>query len=165
MMKKIIMANYNCDNCGDCVKACMQKNKVGRIAIMEKDGKYIPILCQHCASAPCKEVCPVLAIEHKDGYVYLNEDVCIGCGLCALACPFGAILMEDKAYKCILCDGDEPACVKACSKRCLELVDVNELIFAKRDKSLDLFGKMTLPSQKTDNSLISKITIDAKVQP
>ncbi|WP_456471854.1 4Fe-4S dicluster domain-containing protein [Methanocaldococcus sp.] len=158
-MKKIMMTNFTCDNCGDCVKACMQVNKVARIGIMKKEDRYLPIVCQHCRKAPCKEVCPVEAIEFKDDFVYLDEEKCIGCGLCALACPFGAITMQDVAYKCILCNGEEPACVKACSKRCLELVDVNELTFIKRDKTLDLMYKMG----KSDKKIIDKIVSEAKL--
>ena len=152
----VVVNVSSCIGCRRCERSC----PVNGITFNE-----FPIKCMHCDKNPCLYACPENAIERINNKVVVIKDKCIGCGLCALACPFGAIIMEDKAYKCILCDGDEPACVKACSKRCLELVDVNDLIFAKRDKSLDLFGKMTVPTQKTDNSLISKITIDAKVKP
>ena len=141
MMKKIIMTNFNCDNCGDCVKACMEKNKVGRIAIMEKDGKYIPILCQQCASATCKEVCPVSAIEHKDGYVYLNEEICIGCGLCALACPFGAIRIDGIAIKCNGCyKRDVEICKEVCPTGAIN--NLEEILSNKLTTTLDKFSKL-----------------------
>ncbi|WP_423792213.1 4Fe-4S dicluster domain-containing protein [Methanocaldococcus indicus] len=161
-MKKIMMINDLCDNCGVCIRACMKKHKVSRIAIMEKNKKYLPIVCQHCTSAPCKDVCPVGAIYFKNGYVYLDENICIGCGLCALACPFGAIVMEDKAYKCILCDGEEPVCVKACPKKCLDVVDVNELTFKKREKVLPIFEKIKLDGNKPSD-VIDKIITPAKI--
>jgi len=37
-------------------------------------------------------VCPVKAITLRNGSVALNEGLCIGCKMCALACPFGAIV-------------------------------------------------------------------------
>jgi carbon-monoxide dehydrogenase iron sulfur subunit len=166
IMKKIIMVNSECDNCGDCVKACMELHKISRIAILEHEDRYLPVICQHCASAPCKEVCPVEAITHKeDGTVYLDEEKCIGCGLCAIACPFGAISMSDVAYKCILCSGqDECACVKACSKRCLELVEINDMVFDRRGKALENFAKLKVSSTTSkEGNILSKIASSAKV--
>ena len=49
------------------------------------------IQCRHCEDAPCAEVCPVAAITHGESSIDLNEGTCIGCKMCALACPFGAI--------------------------------------------------------------------------
>ncbi|WP_421077135.1 4Fe-4S dicluster domain-containing protein [Methanothermococcus sp. Ax23] len=166
-MKKIVMINDKCDNCGDCVKACMGLHGVSRIGILEHDGRYLPVVCQHCASAPCKEVCPVEAIENKDGVIYLEESKCIGCGLCAMACPFGAISMSDVAHKCSLCmeqEDDECACVKACSKRCLDLVDIFDIVFDKRVKNLENMSKLNLKSGKKEGgTLLSKIASSAKV--
>lgn len=51
----------------------------------------MPVQCRHCEDAPCLKVCPVQAISQVDGAVQLNEGLCIGCNLCAVACPFGAI--------------------------------------------------------------------------
>ncbi|ENN96498.1 4Fe-4S ferredoxin iron-sulfur binding domain protein [Methanocaldococcus villosus KIN24-T80] len=160
-MKKVMMTNFLCDNCGDCVRACMEVNKVSRIYIIEKDKKFVPIVCQHCASAPCKEVCPVNAIYHENSVVKLDLDKCIGCGLCALACPFGAIVIDDKAYKCVLCK--ETACVKACSKGCLEIVEVNDIINLRKEKASELFVKIKVNGSKK-GEIIDKIVANAKIQ-
>jgi len=163
-MKKLIMVNDQCDNCGACIKACASLHGVSRIGIMEHNGRYLPIVCQQCTAAPCKDVCPVEAIESRDGVIYLDGSKCIGCGLCALACPFGAITMMDIAHKCSLCveRDDECACVKACSKRCLDIVDINDIIFERRSKNLEIMGKLRKKEFKKD-SIISKIIIPAKV--
>ncbi|MBW9223949.1 4Fe-4S dicluster domain-containing protein [Methanothermococcus sp. SCGC AD-155-E23] len=163
-MKKLIMVNDQCDNCGACVRACAILHGISRIGIMEHNGRYLPIVCQHCAAAPCKEVCPVEAIEKRGEIIYLDGSKCIGCGLCALACPFGAITMEDIAHKCSLCieREEEYACVKACSKRCLEVVDINDLIFEKRSKNLEIISKLRRREFRRD-SIISKILVPAKV--
>jgi Fe-S-cluster-containing dehydrogenase component len=91
---------------------------------------HFPKSCLHCADAPCVTVCPTGASYKRtsDGIVLVNEDDCIGCGLCAWACPYGAREMDALAgvmKKCTLCvDRIEnihipevdriPACVRAC---------------------------------------------------
>ncbi len=91
---------------------------------------HFPRSCLHCEDAPCVTVCPTGASYKRveDGIVLVNEDACIGCGLCAWACPYGAREMDAEAgvmKKCTLCvdrihneelaEADRvPACVKAC---------------------------------------------------
>jgi formate dehydrogenase iron-sulfur subunit len=80
-------------------------------------------VCKHCARAGCLEACPTGSILRTElGSVYVQPDVCNGCGYCVSACPFGVIerLPDDgRAFKCTLCydrqkEGLEPACAKAC---------------------------------------------------
>ncbi len=81
-------------------------------------------VCKHCANAPCQEACPTGAIIHTEfDTVYVQQDICNGCGYCIVACPFGVIARDNEgdhqAHKCTLCydrlkDGMEPACAKAC---------------------------------------------------
>ena len=89
-----------------------------------------PRSCLHCDDAPCVTVCPTGASYKRaeDGIVLVNEDACIGCGLCAWACPYGAREMDADAgvmKKCTLCvdriynenlpeEDREPACVRTC---------------------------------------------------
>jgi len=50
------------------------------------------ITCHHCAGAPCLKVCPIDCIAtSEDGCVSVDEKRCIGCKLCTIACPYGAI--------------------------------------------------------------------------
>ncbi|WP_424989926.1 4Fe-4S dicluster domain-containing protein [Fluviibacterium sp. S390] len=91
---------------------------------------HFPKSCLHCDDAPCVTVCPTGASYKRteDGIVLVNESSCIGCGLCAWVCPYGAREM-DKAEgvmkKCTLCvdriyndnlpeEDREPACVRTC---------------------------------------------------
>jgi formate dehydrogenase iron-sulfur subunit len=80
-------------------------------------------VCKHCERAGCLEACPTGAIVRTEqGAVYVQPDICNGCGYCVVACPFGVIdKREDdgRAFKCTLCYDrlkvdDEPACAKAC---------------------------------------------------
>ena len=89
-----------------------------------------PRSCLHCEAAPCVTVCPTGASYKRveDGIVLVNEDACIGCGLCAWACPYGARELDAAAgvmKKCTLCvdriynenlpeEDREPACVRTC---------------------------------------------------
>ena len=91
---------------------------------------HFPRSCLHCEDAPCVTVCPTGASfkRGEDGIVLVDEDKCIGCGLCAWACPYGAREMDlDQGVmkKCTLCVdriyNEElqqhervPACVAAC---------------------------------------------------
>ena len=91
---------------------------------------HFPKSCLHCEEAPCVTVCPTGASYKRveDGIVLVNENACIGCGLCAWACPYGAREMDSEAgvmKKCTLCvdriynenipeEDRQPACVRAC---------------------------------------------------
>ena len=91
---------------------------------------YFPKSCLHCEDAPCVTVCPTGASYKRveDGIVLVNESACIGCGLCAWACPYGAREMdaaEGVMKKCTLCvdriynvnlpeEDRVPACVRTC---------------------------------------------------
>jgi Fe-S-cluster-containing dehydrogenase component len=61
--------------------------------------------------------CPVEAIDiNSAGAKDVHDDVCVGCKLCTLACPYGTIFYDpetEKAFKCNLCGGD-PQCASAC---------------------------------------------------
>ncbi|WP_343289962.1 4Fe-4S dicluster domain-containing protein [Ferrimonas balearica] len=60
---------------------------------MKQTHSTAPVLCRHCEDAPCAKVCPVTAITVSRDAVVVNESLCVGCTLCAIACPFGAIAM------------------------------------------------------------------------
>jgi formate dehydrogenase iron-sulfur subunit len=93
-------------------------------------------VCKHCQNAGCLEACPTGAIIRNEfGDVYVQPDICNGCGYCVIACPFGVIDLQEedgRAWKCTLCydrqkDGLEPACAKACPTQSIQFGDVAEL--------------------------------------
>jgi len=93
-------------------------------------------VCKHCERAGCLEACPTGAITRTEfGSVYVQPDICNGCGYCVVACPFGVIdRREDdgRAWKCTLCydrlkGGLEPACAKACPTDSILFGELDEL--------------------------------------
>jgi formate dehydrogenase iron-sulfur subunit len=80
-------------------------------------------VCKHCEVAGCLEVCPTGAIVRTGvGAVFVQPDVCNGCGYCVVGCPFGVIEKrpgDGRAFKCTFCydrqlAGLQPACAQVC---------------------------------------------------
>ncbi|MFH0948161.1 MAG: 4Fe-4S dicluster domain-containing protein [Elusimicrobiota bacterium] len=83
----------------------------------------LPLRCRHCEEALCISACMSGAMyKAPDGSTQHNEEKCVGCWMCIMVCPFGAISRKEKlALKCDLCkDRDKgPACVDACPTKSL----------------------------------------------
>jgi formate dehydrogenase iron-sulfur subunit len=100
-------------------------------------------VCKHCRRAGCLEACPTGAIirtEHDT--VYVQPDVCNGCGYCVSACPFGVLERHEedgRVAKCTMCydrlqGGLEPACAKACPTDSIQFGPVEELEARARER-------------------------------
>lgn len=130
-MAKIVYTGEGCTGCKACVVACMYAHDkefgvgASRIWVVKEEPiTDHPIVCMQCEKPPCRDACPVGAISKTDGLVLVDEELCIGCGACIEACPFGAIAIHPNkhvAIKCDLCGGKEPQCVKFCSPKVLKL--------------------------------------------
>ena len=131
---------------------------------------HFPKSCLHCEDAPCVTVCPTGASYKRveDGIVLVNEQDCMGCGLCAWACPYGARELDALAgimKKCTLCvdriynenlpeEDREPACVRTCPAGARHFGDLGDpnsdvsLLVAERE-GMDLMPEMgTKPVNK-----------------
>jgi len=111
-----------CNGCEACVVACHAENN---LPIVGKDEcsksrafnwirieryvegefpnvkvKFIPIMCQHCNSAPCELGCPVYATYHnQDGLNVQVYNRCVGTFTCATYCPYDVRRFNWFTYK------------------------------------------------------------------
>jgi len=135
-MKLGFLVDLNlCMGCKGCEIACKVENEVPlsswRLRVKyvdvgtfpETKRTFTPLRCNHCENAPCERICPVSALHYLDnGIVNIDNERCIGCAGCVMACPYGAIYIDPEtntADKCTYCahrvsTGLMPACVVAC---------------------------------------------------
>ena len=124
-----------CTGCHQCELTCSGVNdgifmvERSRIRIFQFDdgATNVPHACHQCSEAWCLYACPVSAItlDLKLGTKTLSADVCVGCKVCTIACPYGKVKYQPesgKAVKCDLCGGD-PACIEACPTHAIILQD------------------------------------------
>jgi carbon-monoxide dehydrogenase iron sulfur subunit len=152
-----------CKGCGKCEIACVEahcdlprkviiKNRdkvVPRIRVYKSKEVKMPIQCRQCRNAACARVCPTGALAHDGSMVRVREQFCLGCGMCVMACPFGAITVADQqisfgetpsakphpvALKCDQCEewrekNGQPvsACVANCKFGALNFVKMGDL--------------------------------------
>src|SRR5712664_4296370 len=97
---------------------------------------FLSDVCKHCANAGCLEACPTGAIIRTElESVYVQHDICNGCGYCVVSCPFGVVDKSHEvgtAFKCTFCydrqrDGLMPACAKACPTQSIRFGELEEL--------------------------------------
>ena len=111
-----------------------------RLRVEGGEGACLPVQCRHCADAPCLDACLTGALVRDEarGHVVVRDDKCIGCWTCVMFCPYGVIFpwVERKfALKCDRCTYMEfPVCVDVCPTKALDLVDVDDLGEAYREK-------------------------------
>ena len=149
-----------CVGCHACAVACKEWNSSGTLGPLSdympwgsdpegvwfnrirhyESGSYpdnetinMPMSCLHCEDADCVTVCPTGASYKRpeDGIVLIDQDKCMGCNLCAWACPYGARELDEASgtmKKCTLCvdriydpelpaEERQPACVLVCPTR------------------------------------------------
>jgi Fe-S-cluster-containing dehydrogenase component len=120
-----------CIGCQACVQACSEcDTHKGRPMIhleyvdRSMSTQTVPVVCMHCDSPTCAEVCPADAIKKSEDGVVLSarKPRCIACNNCVLACPFGVPKMMgdiELMMKCDMCYdrtsvGLKPMCASVC---------------------------------------------------
>jgi Fe-S-cluster-containing dehydrogenase component len=125
-----------CIGCQSCVAACSECDTHRGTSMIHLEYvqrpisiQTVPVICMHCDSPTCAEVCPADAIKRTDDGVVQSarKPRCIACNNCVLACPFGVPKMEvglSLMMKCDMCYdrtsvGLKPWCASACPSQAL----------------------------------------------
>jgi len=137
MLKSLNIDPEKCTGCVQCELACSYENEgvfnpsKSRIKVFKfhDEGRFVPYTCTQCSEAWCMQACPVDAIKLNalTGAKEIDNDLCVGCKVCTIACPFGTVNYNadsGKVIKCDLCGGD-PECAKACPTDAITYVDAN----------------------------------------
>ncbi|MBP2313297.1 4Fe-4S dicluster domain-containing protein [Azospirillum soli] len=137
MQRSLNIDPGKCTGCRQCEMACSyekegafnpSKSRI-KVFTFDAEARFVPYTCTQCAEAWCMQACPVDAIKVNlaTGAKEVHADLCVGCKVCTIACPFGTInynASSGKVQKCDLCEGD-PACAKACPTQAITYVDSN----------------------------------------
>jgi Fe-S-cluster-containing dehydrogenase component len=128
-----------CIGCQACVQACMECDTHKGMSMIQLDyvdraqsTQTMPVVCMHCDTPTCAEVCPADAIKRtEDGVVQTaRKPRCIACNNCVLACPFGVPKMQTSMNLMMKCDmcydrtsvGLKPMCATVCPSQALYYV-------------------------------------------
>lgn len=155
-----------CIGCQACERACAEKNgfalpqeepqcglrrdtSVEALTVVNMTdggagGVFCKTQCMHCDQPACVSACLVNAMyKTEEGAVIWQEDKCMGCRYCMVACPFDVPKFEyssinPRIRKCIMChdrilEGKLPACAEACPQEAI--------LFGRRDDLLDIARK------------------------
>lgn len=124
-----------CRDCQACALACSLYHfgqcspELARLRI-EKDMaayRFEIRICRGCPAPECVAACPSEAIRAEEGgRIALDEGACTQCGLCAEACPYGAIFYSAALGRYLVCDrcggrAGGPLCAELCPVGALAL--------------------------------------------
>jgi Fe-S-cluster-containing dehydrogenase component len=153
-----------CIGCQACVQACTECDTHKGVSMIHLEYveraasvQTVPVICMHCDSPTCAEVCPADAIKRtEDGVVQTARKArCIACNNCVLACPFGVPKMREPQALMMKCDmcydrssvGKTPMCAAVCPSGALTF-GPREEVLRRRPRSKPVqefrFGEQVL---------------------
>jgi Fe-S-cluster-containing dehydrogenase component len=146
-----------CIGCQACVQACTECDTHRGHSMIQLDyldrassPQTAPVVCMHCDTPTCAEVCPADAIKRSaDGVVQTaRKPRCIACNNCVLACPFGVPKMNTGMQLMMKCDmcydrtsiGKKPMCASVCPSQALFFGAAEEIERMRpRSRPIDTF--------------------------
>jgi carbon-monoxide dehydrogenase iron sulfur subunit len=144
MDRLLVVDHEKCTGCLLCELVCSVKHtgnnnpSHSRIHVIKwpMEGLELPMVCLQCENAPCIAACPksVLSRDPQMYRVKWDPHSCIGCKMCVMVCPFGAMGVDgttQQVIKCDLCDGD-PICVRFCDPGAIQYVPIKSVDHLKR---------------------------------
>ncbi|MEZ4748022.1 MAG: 4Fe-4S dicluster domain-containing protein [Calditrichia bacterium] len=169
-----VIDNRKCIGCHACTVACKAEHDVP-IGVNRTWVKYIEkgefphtrrlfsvMRCNHCADAPCVDICPVEALHTRDdGIVDFDNRRCIGCKACMQACPYDALYIDPETHtaaKCNYCThrvdiGLEPACVNVCPEHAIISGDMDDPV----SEISQLLSRQQVSARKTEKGTQPKL--------
>ncbi|MEK6564896.1 MAG: 4Fe-4S dicluster domain-containing protein [Candidatus Omnitrophota bacterium] len=142
-MKKLYYDAKKCTACKTCEIVCAIGHSPSKdlyTAILEdnaalpsvrvyagQDENY-PMACRHCKDHPCVSACIASALRYdpKEGLLF-DKEKCVGCWMCIMVCPYGAVrpdFRDSKSVRCDLCaDIKDPRCAKNCPTKAIIYVE------------------------------------------
>jgi Fe-S-cluster-containing dehydrogenase component len=153
-----------CIGCQACIQACTECDTHKGQSMIQLDyvdrarsTQTVPVVCMHCDSPTCAEVCPADAIKRtEDGIVQTARKArCVACNNCVLACPFGVPKMQTKMNLMMKCDmcydrtsvGLKPWCASVCPSQALAFGTREEMARLRphaRPVNTFQFGRQTI---------------------
>lgn len=143
-MKMLVVDHARCTGCRLCEIACslhqddVSNPAAARLAVVrwDEEGVHVPTVCMQCVVAMCEQVCQPGAIcrDAATGALVVDYERCIGCRMCVIGCPYGAMSVHPvgrQVIKCNLCGGD-PRCVRFCETGALRFAEPEDAAFGKR---------------------------------
>lgn len=156
--KLIVTDRARCSGCQRCEMACSLKNDgyvsqhTARVRVWPHynfgagidtlDGIYGNCQwtiesCKQCKDPQCAKYCPAHAIhsDEKTGARVVDESRCIGCGMCAEACPWNMPRVNPytgKSTKCIACG----RCAEQCPNGAIQFIDWKDIADQVIEKGL-----------------------------
>ncbi len=132
---RLVVQPQYCIGCRACEMACAFTHGTGGqpgasrcVTVTTGKDEYVPMFCMQCDNAACVQACPVGAITRDAAtqQVHVNNDKCVLCMACTVACPFGNMHYDPLRaliHKCDLCTGygDDPRCAMFCPTKCLSV--------------------------------------------